>query len=424
MILFNKKKNRKIKIFLSVVLIFSIYILPVATALAQEVLFSLTVQAESPIQPETPTQPTPSQGNYNPPSQPPLPEQPFPVWVNITQINNQYLSNLLLPYQFTDRILTFRGQTNVLDAVLFLNVLDNPNITYTTNIYNQEGFWQLTIPYTLPVGEHTINVVALNPHDPTITSQTSLTFEIVDQILPPVQPEAPQPPIPPPAPVPPPLPETPTLPPTLGPEAQPTPGEIIPTRPLPGQVAIVPQPGIVILDEEGQPEIFSLNIKVLNKNKLIFPKGRLETEVELYYFGKKTWQIMDLRFLVLDSKQQIIMDSKQEVAFRDHLVFSKNFLTSFTITPGRYTIVIELTKNNHLIQANDFFLVSALPLFKPSALGLGEINFTGNLFLMVSLSFISINFFILLYLESLRKRKNNRKIKTNDLINSHYINLG
>lgn len=402
-------KKRKIKTWLVVVILLMNF-LPVAVIKVQANDFTMALLVESPppVEPEQPPAQPPSQGNYNPPTQPPPREQEFPVWIEIQQINSQYLDDLIPPYQFTDRILTFQGKTNVNDAIIFINLNDNPNVTYTTLVYNLDGDWQWTTPYTLAVGEYNLNVVAINPADPTIYAQTNLTFQIVEQIIPPEV--IPPPPLAP-TPV---IPPTPPKPPVVPPVFKP---------PLPP----LPIPGVIILTPSGKYEFYSLNIRVLNKNKIIFPKDKLKTEVVVNYVGETERQLVDLKFYVLDQQQKIIMEASQPVMLSKQLIFEKNFITSFTINPGRYTIVVEITKNGKIIQSSDYFIVNQPPLFKPYIISLAilPIDFGQYLILLIIiLSLIYIIFFIFLYWDKVRADQRLRKITIDDLIKGHYLDCG
>jgi len=359
-----------------------------------------------PIQPEQPT--IPSQGNYNPPTQLPPEEQELPVWITINSVNNQYLTDLTIPYQFTDRILTFKGQTNANDAVIFIQLNDNPNITFTTNVFNEDGYFQWTTPYVLALGDYTLEVLALNPADPTITATVSVYFQIVEQILPPT-------PLPPPEEEIPPAPEI----------ILPPPTEIIP--PLPGVVIPPaypkPKPGVIVPGPKGEMDFYSLNIKVLNKNKSLYPKDKLRTEIEAHYFGGKEIQTINLKLIVLDENQQIIMETEQLVALIDKIIFNKNFLTSFTIKPGRYTILVEFTKDGKTIQSSDSFYVLPPPLLKPYLWGGWTLEYGPDfIILTIILSGLFILFLLILYKEK-RKTEEEKKITIEELVQNNYLDI-
>lgn len=371
-------------------------------------------ESDHPIEPQQPSAPIQGQGNYNPPSPQPPQEQELPVWLKINTINDQYLSDLTIPYQFTDRMLTIKGQTNVNNAVIFIKLSDNPNITYTTNIYNEDGYWQWLTPYILPLGNYTLEVLALNPSDPTITTTNSIYFQIVEQIIPPPPVATTTPPIIPP--VTPPV-QPPVIPPTI-------PGEIIP--PSEYQPPFFPEPqGIPIIGPKGEIDFYSLNVKILNKNKSIYPKDKIQTEIEARYYGEKKNQKLELKFIILDENQKIVTETIQPVTLTDRIIFDKNFLTDFTLRPGRYTIIVELIQDGKIIQSSDTINVLAHPLIKPIYL-MGEIESTFGsqlLNLLMILSGIFILFLLGLFIESKRSQIKKEKLLINDLINKHYIDL-
>jgi hypothetical protein len=400
-----KNIYKKFKLFSIIILILVINFLPIINARvgAAEFTMTLVVQEGPTIQPEPPSQEGPSQ--YNPPSTEPEPEQEFPVWLNITQVNGQYLSDLTIPYQFNEQTLTFKGQTNIIDAIVLIRLNSNPNITYTTNIYSEDGYWQWTMPYSLDFGFHSMEVVGMSPADPTITATADLDFEIVKEIIPPEEPEVPL--------------EEPELP--LLPKEPEEPLPPIPPIPI---EPVYPEPGEISPFPEVY-DFYSLNIKVLNRGKFLYPKEKLETETDLRYFGGKEMQLVDLKYIVLNEKQEIIMEATQQAAVEERVIFKKNFITAFTIKPGRYTIIVELEKDGSIIQSSDSFFVKKSPLQEPYPLFfLGSLDIGLNsVFLIIVLSGLFILFFLLLYWEERKSNKGEKKISVEDLANQHYLDI-
>jgi len=369
---------------------------------------SQLVQAEPPIQPE-PTPGTPN-NQYNPPSTEPEPEQELPVWLTIDQVNDQYLSDLSVPYQFTDQMLTFKGRTNILDAVIFIRLSSNPNVVYTTYSYNDSGYWQWSNPYSLDFGSHFLEITAMSPRDPSINTTESLYFDVVPEIL--VEPEPEEPEVSGVEPVEPEIPE---------PEEPVVPSEpvIQPQEPI---IPIIPgyKPG----ELEAPYDIFGLNIEILNKNNSLYPNDQLKTKIDFQYFGQQENQLLNLKFYVLDNQQQIIMTADQPVLIEKRLIFFKNFETSFTIKPGRYTIIVEFEYNGQIIQSSQNFFVKKQPLL--GVLPLIVLSFSDieiSLLLIIITSLLFIFFFILFYYDQKRGDKKYNKITVEDLIKQHYFDI-
>ena len=315
------------------------------------------------IQPEEPSQPSqPSQGNYNPPTQPPAQEQELPAWLTIDQINNNYLTDLVAPYQFNQTILTFKGQTNLNQAIIFIQLNDQPNVIYTTYV-GSAGYWEWVTPYNLNFAAYEIYVWGINPANPLYTAETRLGFEVLKEII--------SPPLPPPAT---------TTPPVIPPG-------------YPQEVPVIIYPEIVPKEIYYQAkEFYNLNLRVLNKDHQLYPKDKLDLLVDIYKLKPKEKTTVELKFIIRDADQKILSLSKKDVTIENSLSFIQTFSTSFNIKAGEYTVEAAIEKDNKIFTTSDFFIVKEKPIyFMGSEItltqqGLAKYLLTSFLFLFLLLS--------------------------------------
>lgn len=355
----------------------------------------------TPTPPPSPTTPTaPSQGNYNPPSQLPIREQELPVWLNINTINDQYLSDLTIPYQFTGQILTFKGQTNVNDAVIFIQLNDQPQIIYTTWA-NYNGYWEWTTPYSLNLSGYEIYIWAINPASPEITAEIRLEFQIVEQLVPP-------PPIPPAT-------TTPPIVPPITPPIEP------PTQPP----TIIIYPKIVPKEiYRTAKEYYNLSIKILNKDKQIFPKDKIAVQTDLIKLKPKEAQELEITYLIKDSQGKIILEEKRHLTLPEATRFTQYFDTYFNIKPGKYFIEARIERDNKIFIANDYFIVNEKPIvFSSYELTITQQKLAKALIVSGFTLLIILIIFALLLINEYLKSFKEKHISEKDLTKDDYLDL-
>lgn len=363
---------------------------------AQTVSMLLTVQeveAPPPIQPEQP-----SQGNYNPPTQPPVIEQELPTWLKITQVNNLYLDDLIPPYQFTEQTLTIQGQTNINNAVIFLQLNDQPSIIYTTWA-NPNGNWEWTTPYLLNIASYELYVWAINPASPEYTADDRLEFQIVEIALA-IPPEI-----------------TPTTVPPIIP-----PAEIIP----PEKPVIITYPEIVPREIYlAAKEFYHLTIKVLNKDHQLFPKEKIILQTDVVKLKPPEEIKVEIQYIISDANEQIILETSRKFTIKQAISFIQNFQTSFNIPAGKYFIEARIERDNKLFIANDFFLVKEKPIvFGSMDLGITQQDLAKILIIIFLLLLIILIIFCLLLIWEYQQSLKDKHISEKDLEKDDYLDLG
>jgi len=404
----KKTKNRNLKaiilVFILINLISSIFCNQriVNKASADSLLMSQLVQAEPPIQPE-PTPGTPN-NQYNPPSTEPEPEQELPVWLTIDQVNDQYLSDLSVPYQFTDQMLTFKGRTNILDAVIFIQLSDQPDIIYTT--WSFDGQWQWTTPYVLNIASYGIYIWAISPRDPTLIADQVINFQIVKYIIP-TEPTKPKVPTEPEAPVEPGKPEIPTEPTT---PIEPQKPEIIYPEIVPGETF------------QRAKEFYNLSVKVLNENHTLYPKDKIIVETDLIKLKPKEPQEIEIFYRITNENQEVILDFSRQNTIFYGLNYIEKFNTSFNTPTGKYFIEARLERDGKIFVANDYFIINEKPVrFWKIDIGINEHELAEALIIFILFLILLLAVFSLVMIDDYRKSQNEKHISEKELSKNDYL---
>ncbi|MFH0820122.1 MAG: hypothetical protein V1892_03760 [bacterium] len=282
-----------------------------------------------------------------------------PPHLRILKIDNLVIESLGLPIRITNSLPTFSGQTNIRNAILFIELPSLGQRIFTTYA-NENGFWDWQSPLLLGQGWQTINITALSPADPRVRAGAFLSFEIISEkeAAKPLKPPSGQ------KPTLPPIGEI--TPPVSGPPGQPSiPGQIATTTPptAPGQPPIIesqpPTPSI----EERVPKLISLHLQVLNKDKKIYPKEKVLTKTEILNLSPEPLHL-DLKYEVISPQNEIVSTSNNEVDLVTALTVGKDYQTSLMIKAGVYIIRVETEIEGVIFSSQDKFEVIERPLIK------------------------------------------------------------
>lgn len=288
-----------------------------------------------------------------------VPGEAPPPYLKILKIDNLEINNVSGPVRITNSLPNFSGQTNIRNAILFIELPSLGQRIFTTYA-NENGFWDWQSPLLLGQGRQTINITAISPADPRVRAGAFLSFEIISEkgVLAPIKPPAGQKPTSPPT--------GEITPPAPGLPGQPSiPGQTATTTPpvVPGQPPIIePQPPIPPI-EERVPKLISLHLQVLNKDKKIYPKEKVLTKTEILNLGEEPLQFL-LKYDVVSPQGKIINTSQHDIDLETALTVGKDYQTSFTIKTGLYTIRVETEVEGVIFQSQDKFEVIEKPLVK------------------------------------------------------------
>lgn len=298
-----------------------------------------------------------------------VPGEAPPPYLKILKIDNLEINNVSGPVRITNSLPNFSGQTNIRNAILFIELPSLGPRIFTTYA-NENGFWDWQSPLLLGQGWQTINITAISPADPRVRAGAFLSFEIISEkeAAKPLKPPAGQKPI---------LPPTGEItPPVSGPPGQPsTPGQTATTTPpvVPGQPQVPGQPPQPPVTEPKKPplppieervkKLISLNLQVLNKDKKIYPKEKVLTKTEILNLSPEPLHL-DLKYEVISPQNEIVSTSNNEVDLITALTVGKDYRTSFIIKTGLYTVRVETEVEGVIFQSQDKFEVIEKPLVK------------------------------------------------------------
>ena len=286
-------------------------------------------------------------------------EENLPAYIKIFKIDNLEIEKISGPIRITNSQPTFSGQTNIRNAILFIELPSLGQKIFTTYA-NENGFWDWQSPLLLGQGWQTINMTAISPADPRVRAGAFLSFEIISEkeAAGPVKPPAEQKPtLPPTGEITPPAPGRPGQPPIPGPTATTTPPVV------PGQPPFIePQPPTPPI-EERVPKLISLHLQVLNKDKKIYPKEKVLTKTEIFNLSPEPLHL-DLKYEVISPQNEIVSTSHNEVDLITALTVGKDYQTSLMIKAGIYIVRVETEVDGVIFQSQDKFEVIEKPLVK------------------------------------------------------------
>lgn len=326
---------------------------------------------------------------------------------------------LILP--FSSSFLTFHGKTNIKDALIIITLTANasenfyagdkadvndgqsqatpqilppgvhflPGDFYATTKADSNGEWSWTVPQILPSGSHFLTVLAMSPSNAAVKEVVYLEFAIE---YPPV--------------------ETPSLP----PETQPGEPQILPLR----DKASAPNPQIGISPEKIQPpeeikilppfqlppieitkEIYVLNLKVIPREKAIYPGSQLDLVADVISFDPTQEEETTLKFKIINENNEEIFTDQVNLRLKNSLQVIKRLKLAANFKLGNYLAAVELTKRGVTYIATVSFPVEEKTLIVlPGQLKIHPAEVQQGLFIsFIFLIFLLILFLLLLWCE-------------------------
>jgi len=266
----------------------------------------------------------------------------------ITAIESKNIASLEDVPQITVQKPTFSGHTNIPYAKIFITLHSGPEITAITYA-NGNGYWSWTSPETLDLGSHTIETIAVDPNDSTITATDSFSFEIVEKTTSQTNANS-----------------------HKKKEIKKT---NLAQRPTPAIITTAP---------------FEIAVSVRNPDQIVYAGNNLSFNVD---FIKKSPTLANqdykIFYDVIDSDGRTVSEIYENINPTQIDSLEKNILIPILTKAGKYKIIVKAYDGRNLIEGEDFFQVKELPVV---SVGSTSISLTQ---IMQSLGWISLLLFLL-----------------------------
>lgn len=318
--------------------------------------YSYVVTASGPVAPDTPSLPVVVTTNL-------CSALPDPI-VEIDKLNENVIVDPQEILQTQDHTPTFYGHTNINNALIEIELNSSTPIIAQT-VANENGFWEWTSPLELELGSHLLEVVAIDPLDPSRRESASLQFEVI----------APQ-----------------------ASSDDDDDDDHKKNRKKKTSSATIDAPALT-----AWPKIntnFTLALTVLNDDAVVFTGQELKTRLTVQADDPTFRQTQVIDYLILDSDGKIIFQTSSEMTvFREALVY-KNIALPRLLKNGRYKVVAQTDNDGVRISAESFFRLQEAPLIVAGPVKFTLTELMANLGWIITILFLLLLIFLLLlYIE-------------------------
>jgi hypothetical protein len=254
--------------------------------------------------------------------------------VTISTLNNSV---------FTTQFPEFKGQTNIRDALIFLEIHSTVTIHSSTYV-DANGDWSWVSPEPVSVGPHELNIYIQSFEYPEIVATANLHFAVNLQ---------------------------------------------------PGQKE---QPPSVVLNKPsktGSGVLFDVFARIPDQFKIIAPGDQLVASISLINFGSSGHPVdVGVEYTIFDSEGHIVFQISETSAVATRLSILKTFNTNPQFKPGIYKLVVKVPSKDLIATAADTFEIKG-----PSVLQVGSVGKVDFTVLFQTLLAMMFLFCLIIYLE-------------------------
>ena len=259
-----------------------------------------------------------------------------------------------LPLDVAHHFPTFRGKTNLKDALIFVRL--DAESTISTVFADVSGIWVYRVPAWLQDGWHTLTFVAKSPINPSLQAEGRLQIRVVTSVDAPPIAAPPQPPVPA-------VPVDTARPPGVGPALPPPPSLVVPvvppvppvplppvtpslvTPPRPPAVRVPTPPlGVEVVVEPGHEQMVTpglLPIRTTIRPLPGFPPGPVQ-----------------VRTTITDRDGRLVYDRTRTVDVRGVVRLQESVVVPPLAVAGGYQVNVEVVTDGVRLQGSDRFTVA------------------------------------------------------------------
>jgi len=244
----------------------------------------------------------------------PLPPEPS---CEITKFHNINLSSFLGTLSTRERKPTFYGTTNMPGAEIGIVISGETSVIATTSA-TANGFWTWKPQDRFNYGSHEIKATTIDPFDVARRKTASLRFEIKKE------------------------------------EEKKTTEE---------EAAIPLERGSAPV--ESVPEIaagIQLSVEVKNPNDVAYPGKELSVETKIKRDEGVEPFSSELRYWIVDENYNEVFQISDQVFVDGNKTIEKKLTVPRLLKPGKYKVLVDISRNGTLIVAEDSFLLKEVPL--------------------------------------------------------------
>lgn len=277
----------------------------------------------------------------------------------ITQLNNTPVVDPAAILQTEDRTPTFRGSTNIMSAIVEIEVESNTPIFSETHA-NANGFWEWTVPTELAFGSHLLTVTSIDPLAPSRRHMSTLAFEVV--------------------------------------------------RPAPTESnndkddeeddnghkksSAASAPSSSTRSEISFP--FSLALQVSNPDAIVYSGQELKTRLIVTAQDDLLLKNQTLKYSVADANGNVVYQFKTEKNLSGGAVIDQSLTLPRLLKNGRYKVIVETKSAGLTISAENYFQLQEAPLVVAGPVRLTLTELTQNLGWAIAILFLLLLIFLLL----------------------------